>query len=241
MEEETKFPSLSAPASRTLSDHIADQLRHSIMVGQLKPGQRIVEREIADAMQTSRGPVRDALKQLENEGVVIRYPHRGTFVARLSLKDAEEIHTLRQSLEALAVEYAIRNAEAKQIEELAQVVDQITDQIAHGYSQLEATDLDLEFHHTLCRISGHKRVLTAWESLKAQIRMLLFSHRTLKPAHWEQAGVLWHSRIVDALRQRDVDMAQAELRKHLIETFQGVAQSFAAQKAEQEEKVTGSD
>ena len=68
-------------------------MRQAILSGQLKPGQRIVEREIAEAMNTSRGPVRDALKLLENERLVVRYPHKGTFVAWLSLKDAEEIYT----------------------------------------------------------------------------------------------------------------------------------------------------
>ena len=159
MENSAKLPILSAPPTRTLSDHIAEQLRQSIITDQLKPGQRIVEREIADAMQTSRGPVRDALKLLENEGLVVRYPHRGTFVARLSLQDAEEVYTLRESLETLAAEYAVKYATPEQIDELAQVVDEITAQIKRGYNQSEATDLDLEFHRTLCRISGHKRVL----------------------------------------------------------------------------------
>src|SRR5574341_1487362 len=92
------FPTLFAPVSRTLGDHVIQQLRQAILTGQLKPGQRIVEREIAEAMQTSRGPVRDALKLLENERLVVRYPHKGTFVAWLSLRDAEEIYSLREAI-----------------------------------------------------------------------------------------------------------------------------------------------
>ena len=68
---------LTAPSQRILSDYVADQLRQAILVGQLQPNQRLVEQEIAESMKTSRGPIRDAIKVLENEGLVTREAHRG--------------------------------------------------------------------------------------------------------------------------------------------------------------------
>lgn len=226
MPNNNRFPALPAPTTRTLGDHVTQQLRQAILTGQLKPGQRIVEREIAEAMQTSRGPVRDALKLLENERLVVRYPHKGTFVAWLTVQDAEEIYSLREAIELLAVDYVVNHATDEQIEELGHLVESMARQAQRDYSEFEATDIDLEFHHTMCRISGHRRLLTAWEVLNPQIRMLLLHHRTLLPSDFRERGVEWHRQIVDALRQRDVEMARKLMRKHLAASFETMAESF---------------
>jgi DNA-binding GntR family transcriptional regulator len=222
-----EFPILAAPSSRTLGDHVTQQLRNAILTGQLRPGQRIVEREIAEAMQTSRGPVRDALKLLENERLVVRYPHKGTFVAWLNVKDAEEIYSLREALESLALDYVFKNATEEQIDELDELVQSMAIQADQGYTEFEATDIDLEFHRTMCHISGHKRLLAAWEALDPQVRMLLLRHRTLLPSDFRERGVEWHRQIVDALRTRDTEQAHRLLQKHLAASFETLVQSFS--------------
>ncbi len=237
MEENSKTLALSAPSSRTLSDYVANQLRQAILTDQLSPGQRVVERQLAETMQTSRGPVRDALKLLENEGLVVRYPHRGTFVARLTLQDVEEIYSLRVALEMLAVDYAIKHATDEQFNELGELVHTMAVRADQDYTQFDATDLDLEFHHILCRISGHKRVLAAWETLNPQIRLLLLSHRTLLPADFRERGVEWHRQLLDALRSRDLKLAHILLQKHLAASFQTVAKLFT----EDETEIADSD
>jgi DNA-binding GntR family transcriptional regulator len=212
----------SAPPSRVLSDYIADQLREAIVSDQFKPGQRIVERQIAEAMQTSRGPVRDALLLLENEGLVVRYSHRGTFVARLTKEDAEEIWTLRQAIESVAVDYAIQRATPEDLDELDSLVEEMAAKVKAGYSLSEATELDLAFHRTLVRISGHKRALAAWEALSSQTRVLLVGHRRRNPRDFPDRAVSWHRRLVDALRDGDLERAQYELHKHLSITVDGL-------------------
>jgi DNA-binding GntR family transcriptional regulator len=217
---------LSMPVSRTLADQVAGQLRQVILNGQLKPGQHIVEREIAEAMHLSRGPVRDALKLLENEGLVVRYAHRGTFVAWLTLRDAEEIYSLRETLERLALDYAIRYATDEQIDELDQIVNQMEQRIGSEYTQDEATALDLKFHYELCRISTHSRVLAAWNALRAQVRLLILTHRILQPMDFREHGVDFHRQLVGALRQRDVDQGHATLHRHLAASFESVAEAI---------------
>ncbi|MCX6030845.1 MAG: GntR family transcriptional regulator [Chloroflexi bacterium] len=223
---------LSAPFSRTLSDQVANQLRQVILQGRLKPGQRIVEHEIADAMAISRGPVRDALKILQNERLVVQYPHRGAFVAWLTLRDAEEIYSLREALESLALDYAIKYATDEQIAELDQVINQMTAQLQQDCTQTEATDLDLEFHHTLCRISGHSRVLVAWTALRAQVRLLILTHRILQPTDFRENGIEWHRRLVNAVRQRDTQVARRVLQDHLAASFESVATAIRVGKLE---------
>jgi DNA-binding GntR family transcriptional regulator len=163
---------------------------------------------------------------LENERLVVRYPHKGTFVAWLSLKDAEEIYSLREAIELLAADYVIKNASVEQIDELGDLVETMAIQAARDYTQFEATDLDLDFHHILCRISGHTRLLEAWEALNPQIRMLLLHHRTRLPDDFREIAVDWHRQIVDALRQRNVELAYKLVRKHLAASFQSLTESF---------------
>src|SRR5215468_10250770 len=104
------FTDVPAILNPTLSEKVADQLREAILKGQITPGQHIVELDVVNAMKISRGPVRDALRILENEHLVVRYPRRGTFVRPLELRDAEEIFSLREGLEMIALEYTVRYA-----------------------------------------------------------------------------------------------------------------------------------
>jgi len=219
-EAEGTFPSVLP--NRTLSEHIADQLRQAILNHQLKPGQRIAEGQVATAMDTSRGPVRDALLLLENEGLVIRYPNRGAFVAQLRAEDAEEIYTLRQAIESVAIEYLIKHGAPEQMDELGGYVHKMLDLAQQAYTPWEVTELDLEFHEALCRLSGHRRALQAWQSLRAQTWILLLRHQTQHPRDFAERGADGHRRLMDALRARDVARAQQELYIHLVAVMDGL-------------------
>ena len=217
---------LTAPSSRTLSDYVAQRLREAILSGQFKPGQRIVEHEIAEAMQVSRGPVRDALKELEKEHLVGRYPHKGTFVTWLTLRDAEEIYSLREALEGLAVDYILKYASDEALDELDAVIDEMVSRREQEYTQAEATDLDLAFHDALCRISGHTRVQMAWRAVRIQVRLLILSHRILQPSDFRETAVEWHRQLAAALRERNAPLAHVLLHKHIMRSFETVAASF---------------
>jgi DNA-binding GntR family transcriptional regulator len=219
---------LTAPSQRTLSDYVADQLRLAILVGELQPSQRLVEEDLATSLQTSRGPVRDAIRMLENEGLVIRQPHRGSFVAELNPDDVREIYSLREALEALAIRYVIKNATDEQINELENLVHQMDDLAHDEYTQFQATDLDMAFHHTLCQISGHRRLLSAWEIISAQIRLVVLKHRLRNPADLRDRGIAWHERIVECLRQRETECAIQELERHMAVSIEWLIMSMEA-------------
>ena len=212
-----------SPASRTLSDQVASQLRAAIVRGRLTPGQHIVEKDIAEAMGLSRGPVRDAFKILENQGLVAHYPHRGTFVTGMMMQDAEEIYSLRGALEILAVEYAIKKATDAQLDELDRIVDRMAERTETNYTQGEATDLDMQFHDALYQISGHAHLQAAWAALRGQVSLLILSHRRLDPADFRKKGVEYHREIVVCLRRRDIEAANAAVRRHLASSFGTIA------------------
>lgn len=230
MTEDPGLPIL-APPNRTLSEHIADQLRQAILNHQLKPGQRIVEGQIAKAMDTSRGPVRDALLLLESEGIIIRYPRRGSFVARLSPQDAEEIYTLREAIESVALEYLIKHATPDQIGELDALVQKMLALAEQDYHPWDVTELDMEFHLTLCRLSGHSRVLDAWQSLRAQTWILLLRHQTRYPGDFAARGAEGHRLLVEAIHKRDLARAREVLQGHLEAVMDGMLNASQQEEA----------
>jgi DNA-binding GntR family transcriptional regulator len=221
---------LSAPLNQTLSAQAASELRQAILDGRLKPGQRLAEQEVAEAMHLSRGPVRDALRILETESLVTRYPRRGAFVATLTLQDAEEIFSLREALEIVAFEHAIKNASDEQIDELEQMVIRMESMTQQNYSEIEATSLDMDFHEALCRISGHSRILSTWMSLRAQIRLLILTHRVPHPAEFRESAVDAHRRIVAALGRRDKSQSRELLHEHFKAPFQSTIEPIEQNK-----------
>ncbi len=227
---------LTAPVQRTLSDYVADQLRQAILAGQLKPNERLVEQEIAERMQTSRGPVRDGIKTLEAEGLIVRQPHRGAFVSQLHLHDFLEIYTLREALESLAIRWAIQKAADQQFDLLSSIIKKMESMAQHDYSQVDATDLDLEFHHALCQISGHTRVLNAWESMSGQIRIVVLKHRLTHPDDLRVRSVLWHTQIVAALRERNTEKALEELHVHMAASYEWVDTMLKAERQAQADR-----
>src|SRR6202521_5912686 len=101
------------PTERSLRQQVASSLRDAILSGSLKPGQRLVEEEISQGMHTSRGPLREALRQLEQEGLVMSVPYRGSFVSRIStLEVIEVLIPLRSTLEGFGFAHAIDNLTA---------------------------------------------------------------------------------------------------------------------------------
>jgi len=209
------FPDMSVIPTQSLSEKVADQLREAILGGQILPGQHIVETDVVNAMKISRGPVRDALRTLANEHLVVRYPRRGTFVARFELRDAEEIFSLREALEMVAVKYVVQQATEAQLDELENIVATMERQVRRGTTAFELADIDLEFHHRLCHISGHSRAINAWNNLRPQIRLLILTHRIPRPKELEEDIVERHKRILTTLRRRDLDEATKVFHEHL--------------------------
>ena len=107
---------------KSLREAALAAIRQAISRGDLKPGQRLVESDVAEQMGISRAPVREALRQLETEGLVVSEPHRGTFVAEVSATDLWEIYTLRAAIERLAVRLVTEKASAEMLAQLQQAV-----------------------------------------------------------------------------------------------------------------------
>jgi DNA-binding GntR family transcriptional regulator len=189
---------------RTLRTQIVDQIRDAIVSGQLKPGEHLKEGAIADQMSVSRIPVREAFRQLEQEGLIVSIPNQGSFVKAFDEKDIEEIFTLRATLEGLACEIVLKNGKLgpDDLEILESYIEQQREAIkTRNFDQL--TQLDMDFHEFICRKSESERLLKMWRSLRTQIQVLF--HQRFLAFDWVPDTVgSDHAVILDALRQGDV-------------------------------------
>ena len=156
----------------SLDEHLAADLRHAILRGELAPGSRLTELDIAARWHVSQGTVRSALKTLLFEGLVESFPRRGTFVASITEEDVLEIYTLRDTLEGMASQRAATRVTEAGRRALERVLKAMRSAVATG-NRDRMLDLDFEFHRTLVEMSGHRRLVDIYAKLESQTRLFL--------------------------------------------------------------------
>lgn len=196
---------LHKPTSRTLRVQVVDILRNAIVSGQLKPGEHLKEGVIEEQLAVSRSPIREALRQLEQEGLIVSIPNQGSFVRRFDEQDVWEIFTLRTALEDLACELLLRNGQipSSDLAELQELIDQ-QDAAYRAEDWSTLASLDMEFHELIVSKSGSGRLLRMWQRLRLQIQML-FCERWRALDQVPLSVSPNHSAILEALRQGDLD------------------------------------
>lgn len=199
-----------------LREHAARQLRNAVLSGSFAPGQSLVETAIADHLGISRAPVREALAELEQEGIVNHIPRRGYFVVDFTDKDIEEIYSLRLLLEIAALLRAVERLTEQDVEELQRIVDNLGEAVRQGVSPKRIVALDLSFHESILHVADHSRLYTAWYSMRMQTQLLIGLTSRTHYNHPEQPKEL-HQRIVDAIRGKDAKQAEAILTEHILD------------------------
>lgn len=197
-------------AETNLAAHAVRILRDMFLSGELEPGQRIIESEMAGRLHLSRGPVREALRMLEKEGVVRIVPRRGTFVAELSPEDIYEVYSLRAVIEGLAARILAERAGPDVVAELEECVVGME---ASKDNLIEFAKLDLQFHERLCRLTGHTWLYKQWLTMKTYVWLFIRASQTLD-APGNQQMVDLHKDIVDAIRARLPESAELVARHH---------------------------
>lgn len=196
-----------------LRESVVTSIREAIHSGALRPGDRLFEAGLADQMGISRAPIREALRQLELEGLVEMSPRRGAAVARFSREDVLEVYSLRSALEGLACHLAVERASADDWRHLRELAERMR-QAAQQGDLRTLVNYDLTFHGTLCEISGHRRLLKTWRSLEGQARVFLTWIEQIYGDLVETAE--GHVPILDALECGDGNKAEALTRRHIM-------------------------
>ena len=207
------LPSPGAP----LSASIAALLRERIVSGQFKPGSRLVEAEIARQLETSRGPIREALAQLRAEGLVVDQPRRGSFVATVSNDDIRDIYELRGALESKAARLIVEHADEAAVAELSGIVDGLKAAAEQADRDAFAV-LDAKFHAELCRLSRNRRIYHVFVQQAELLNVLLRLEITTQYETLD--GILnEHLQLFSDLSSGDAERAAAGCERHLAEAL----------------------
>jgi DNA-binding GntR family transcriptional regulator len=196
-----------------LRDAVIRLIEEALLMGELSPGSRIVEAELARQAGISRGPVREAIQQLVGEGVLVQYPSRGTFVVQWTPQAVEEAYTLRAVLERLAIQEAAKRATPEDIAQLQAIVDEMAVHARDGDNRA-LVRLDVHFHEHLYALSGHLLLQEVLARLRRRLYALMGMDEGYALHRDEMARD--HQRIVDALRTGDPALAGEVISAHIL-------------------------
>lgn len=196
----------------SLAEEIAGILRVRIITGEYAMGEKLVENKIATELKVSRTPVRDAFKQLTKEKLVEYVPNKGCFARGFSRKDMEDIYAVRIAVEQLAVEWAINNMEE---EELKRLKDHL--EIMNFYTENKMRDKLLtaneEFHNIIYQMTASRFIVQALKSYQDYVHLarksILSNEENFQGVYRE------HVAVYEAIRDRDIDRAKAEIARHM--------------------------
>jgi DNA-binding GntR family transcriptional regulator len=201
----------SAPTRRgTAHVYVRETLRQDILNGTLPGGMRLAQTDIAQQLGVSTTPVREALRDLASEGLVIIDPHRGGFVMELTSDDVFEIYEIRYQLEPVALKYALPFIN----EEIIERLDQLNEEMSATSHLPTWVELNRDFHMTMYGASNRSRLLSIIRSVQDGSVMAVAGRLAHKTGVREEANHE-HTNLVDALRARDADRALAVLQHHL--------------------------
>jgi DNA-binding GntR family transcriptional regulator len=187
-------------------------LRRAITTGELAPGTHLVETELSEMLQISRGTLREAMRQLQQEGLISAGARGRLSVRHLDAKEIRDIFSVRAALESLAArELCSLKDRAPVLKELRKAIDDMAAAAQDGLE--ERMETDLNFHRTMCRLTGNETLLHSWQSLEGNIRM------TIMFAGMERAmknmDVKRHGDIVDAIETGDAAKADQTIYAHM--------------------------
>jgi DNA-binding GntR family transcriptional regulator len=200
-------------ASPDLVDHVTMRLRGAILEGTLAPGDRLIEDQLATTLNVSRAPIREALRILEHDGLVMSIARRGRFVSQLSSRDAFEVYSLRETLEVMAFKLLVTEMPDDLLDAASGIVEAMN-VAANAGDRPTLSRLDVEFHRLIVKSSGHRRLLRTWDSMVNQIGLL--SLEVVDSIHADLTTVVGrHQELIDALADGDADRAASSIRDHI--------------------------
>jgi DNA-binding GntR family transcriptional regulator len=210
--------SLGGLTKTSLREQALDQLRNAVTSGELKPGTRLVETELSAALGISRGTLREAMRQLQQEGL-IEAGERGRLTVR-TLTDTEilDMFAVRAALEGLAA-YIVagrpdRAALVTQLQGALNALDEASGSISH------MVEVDMQFHLLLCSLTGNTTLVRTWEALAGSIRMSIMFAGADKAL--TNMSVPRHQQVIDAIATGDPDAARTAVDDHMREAAENL-------------------
>lgn len=203
---------------KPLRELVSDALREAIMNGSLHAGERLMEIQLAEELGVSRTPVREAIRKLELEGFVVMIPRKGAYVSDISLKDINDVFEIRTALDALAAGLAAERITEEELERMERLLVEIAEAIEQGDIE-RAVAIDTQFHDVLYKASRNERLV----GIIGNLCELFQRFRSISmgyPGRLKDT-IEEHKRLVEAISQRNIELAQQVAREHM-ENAEGI-------------------
>lgn len=227
MNDNNRLQPIRLDAYKPLREVVSEALRQAIQEGVLKPGERLMEIQLADELGVSRTPIREAIRKLELEGFVVMIPRRGTYVADISLKDISQVFEIRSALEELAAGLAAERITGEEVETLERMVVEIGDYIEEKDMEKIVT-ADVQFHDVLYKASRNIRLAEIINNLREQIlrfRSVSMNQPGRLDKTWEE-----HRQLVEAIASHNAAQARKIARLHMEHSEQALLSGMKDEK-----------
>ena len=209
----------------TLPGQVANQIREAIKSGKLKPGDRLIETVLAREMNIGRNAVREAIRYIEKEGLIVTFPFKGAQVVEMSQNDLKDIYDVRNALETLALNTLAVKIDNEKTRVLDAVVKEMKAVSKNGNLQA-IIDVDLKFHRTLCELSENKVLLEAWSAISNRLRAFIANGDGLYGEDTPEVTLGTHYPIVDAIKNGDFKLAVRILNEILERGYKMASRSY---------------
>ena len=210
---------LNMNAYLPLRDVVFNTLREAILKGDLKPGERLMELQLASKLGVSRTPIREAIRMLEQEGLAVTTPRKGAEVAKMTLKDMEDVLEIRDALDELAVRIAcqkISDEQLRQLEDMKELFEKST-QTGNVKKIAEA---DVTFHDVIYEATGNPKLVTLLNNLREQVYRYRVEY--IKDPKNYPTLIAEHEAILESLKTRDVKNAVEAMHVHVANQAEAV-------------------
>ena len=209
----------------TLPGQVANQIREAIKSGKLKPGDRLIETVLAREMNIGRNAVREAIRYIEKEGLIVTTPFKGAQVVEMSKNDLKDIYDVRNALETLALNTLAMKIDNEKTRVLDAVVKEMKAVSKKG--NLKAIiDVDLKFHRTLCELSENKVLLEAWSAISNRLRAFIANGDGLYGEDTPEVTLGTHYPVIVAIKNSDFKLAVRILNEILERGYKMASRSY---------------
>lgn len=220
-QEEGRSVALARLQQRTTPDAVADVLREAILDGTLVSGRQMRETGIAADLGISRAPLREALRRLEEEGLVVKIPFRGAFVAEVSRQSIDDIARLRSVLEPWAIEQGLTHLQTERLPEMRAIVNQLSVAARKGNVQ-DSISGHLAFHRTVYEAAGNEVLTNLWRGWENHLRLFLAAD--LRKADDPMAVHRDHAVVLTLIEDGDLRSLRRLLGSHIHGSSGGVGE-----------------
>jgi len=218
----------------TLRKDVTEILRQAIIDGTLAPGAELNQAQIAEKLQISRGPVREALGQLEQEGLIRNVPYKGVYVTELTEKYVEELYSLRSALETFALTRGMAHFKSEDLQHLHQIIDEMR-KMAQIQDGEQLVNLDLQFHRYIVEKSDHELLINLWKLLEVGVRRCLRTRHQIYRSLAEVIGS--HPALVEAIAEQNQTLVNQILHDHIMESGEQIIRRWRPQHSSEEQEA----